>query len=172
MSSGQQADISRSVVDVLRSKGRSRFALRMTPMIDMMFLLLIFFLVSAKFRPAEKVLPLQVSGERPVSAGAAEVIPLSVRLSAAPGGCLVNIGGAREVVIRESSAAADLAGLAESIGGVLESQKRTLADPVEIFCEPDVRWEYWARVYNVLFGLGMNDITIYKTESDGSSFEQ
>ena len=38
-------------------------------------------------------------------------------------------------------------------------QKRVAADPVEVICEPDVKWEHLARIYNVFFGAGLTNIT-------------
>ena len=57
-----------------------------------------------------------------------------------------------------------LAMLAEKMRDCLIAQKRLISDPIEIVCGASVKWEYLARIYNVLFGAGLTDITFVMTE--------
>lgn len=148
----------------LHSKRRANFALRMTPMIDVVFLLLIFFLVTAKFRPAESFLPFGLSAGQAQGPQLSKAPPLAIYVFAVPAGCRVQIGQDQTVRIEQPTAEADLATLAETIADVMHRQRRTCNDPVEIICQADVQWQYWANIYNVLFGMGIKDITVYKTE--------
>jgi len=63
-------------------RARRIFSLRMAPMIDIIFLLLIFFLVAAKWRPAESFLPFKL----PVGAAGNQAVvrpePLVIEISA------------------------------------------------------------------------------------------
>jgi biopolymer transport protein ExbD len=145
---------------------RSRFALRMAPMIDMIFLLLIFFLVAGKWRPQENFLPfkLPTAGADYHRFGRPE--PLTIHIFATRSGCVVRIGQFHTVQIEDQTIAADLTGLMDKIHRTLLDQKRFTTDPIEIICEPQVKWDYLAKIYNLFFGAGLTDITFQMTEYD------
>lgn len=139
--------------------------LRMAPMIDMIFLLLIFFLLTARFRPMENFLPLQLDISSPSEAGRAALIePLMVYISPVENGCEVRLGRNMTVDIAKAEPEAGLAMLADKLTTGLQQQKRTAGDPVEIVCDGNVEWEHLARIYNVLFGMGITDITFRMTD--------
>jgi len=144
---------------------RSNLTLRMAPMIDMIFLLLIFFLVAAKWRPKEDFLPLQFPGA--AQAGGSVLVkpePLTIQISSIAAGCLVQIGHAYAVQIEDANVERNLSILMETTRTCLADQKRFTSDPLEIVCAADVKWEHLALVYNALFGMGMTDITFLMTE--------
>lgn len=154
-----------SYLSNLFTRRRFNFTLRMAPMIDIIFLLLIFFLICAKWRPQEHFLPLQLS-----TAGAAEMPlvraePLVIHITSDEPGCGVRIGQSALVRIRRDEIEQDLLSLVERLQAVLAAQHRFASDPVEIICEPQVKWDYFARIYNVLYGVGLADITFCLTES-------
>jgi biopolymer transport protein ExbD len=136
----------------------------MAPMIDMIFLLLIFFLVAARWRPKEDFLPMQfaTAGFTGQTIGKAE--PLLIQISQNDAGCKIKIGPSYVVDISSQNPEKGLAELMEKIRQCLAEQKRYASDPVEIICAPDVKWENLARIYNVLVGMGINDITFRMTE--------
>jgi biopolymer transport protein ExbD len=146
---------------------RPVIGLRMAPMIDLIFLLLLFFLVAVRWRPKEEFLPLQL----PVAAAgiSAQTIvkpePLLFQISPADAGCQVQIGVSHIVDIPAQNPEQGLALLMEKTKQCLLEQKRYAADPVEILCAGDVKWEYLAKIYNVLYGMGLSDITFRMTES-------
>ena len=143
--------------------GRRRpFALRMAPMIDMIFLLLIFFLVTAKWRPEENFLPFQLPAAQGHGLGKPE--PLIIRIRPTETGCGVQIGQLHTVQIVNQTIEANLAVLMEEIEKCLPAQKRFAADPIEIVCDPEVKWEHLAKIYNVFYGAGLTDITFRMTE--------
>jgi len=137
----------------------------MAPMIDIIFLLLIFFMVCAKWRPAESFLPMRLQTAGAAGIGVVKAEPLIIQIEARDDGCIVAIGQATEAVIRQEQIEQDLAGFVEQLRGVLEIQRRYASDPVEVVCEPGVKWEYFAKIYNVLYGAGLSDITFCFTES-------
>jgi biopolymer transport protein ExbD len=143
----------------------------MAPMIDMIFLLLIFFLVAAKWRPKEDFLPMQLAaaGFGVQSVGKPE--PLLIQISQGDTGCRVQIGPSYVADIPAQNPEPGLATLIEKTRQCLLDQKRYASDPVEIVCDPDVKWENLARIYNVFVGIGLNDITFRLTEesTDDSS---
>jgi biopolymer transport protein ExbD len=143
---------------------RRPFTLRMAPMIDMIFLLLIFFLVAAKLRPEENFLPFQLSAVQTQGHKLAKPEPLIIHIFATDTGCQVQIGQLRTVEIENQTVEANLAALMEEIEKCLLAQKRVATDPVEIVCAPEVKWEHLAKIYNVFFGVGLTDITFRMTE--------
>jgi len=161
----QESDnIGQLVLRRLRSKSRPDFGLRMTPMIDMTFLLLIFFLVASNFRPAENFLPFQLPAAQAYGQPFGKVEPLTIHIFASAAGCRVQFGQGRTIRIEQQPTEADWAAMAQTLSNIMRDQRRTCNDPVEIICEGGVQWQYWANIYNVLFGMGIKDITIYKTE--------
>ncbi|MBN2269210.1 MAG: biopolymer transporter ExbD [Sedimentisphaerales bacterium] len=143
---------------------RQGFALRMAPMIDMIFLLLIFFIVTAKWRPQEDFLPLHLASAQARDAVLARPEPLEIHIFAAPAGCRVQIGLVDEVKIDDDTIEADLSTLIAKIQACIAAQKRFAGDPIEIICGGDVKWDHLTKIYNVLFGAGLTDITFRMTE--------
>ena len=149
----------------LLSLGRRRLVgLRMAPMIDIIFLLLIFFLVSAKWRPEENFLPLTLSAAQAREQALVKPEPLSIYIFPTQTGCRVQIGQLRTVRIENENIDANLAALMEEIDKCLAAQKRFAADPIEIICDAEVKWEHLAKIYNVFYGAGLTDITFQMAE--------
>lgn len=152
------------VLGRISERGRGGFSLRMAPMIDMIFLLLIFFVVAAKWRPQEDFLPFRL----PTASAAAPIVgradPLLLHISPSGNGCAVSVAGSEAVELSEENFDAGLARLMGMMGRVMHSQKRTTSDPVEIVCDREVRWENVAKVYNLLCSAGLSDITFEMTE--------
>lgn len=146
--------------------GQRRYpALRMAPMIDMIFLLLIFFLVAAKWRPKEDFLPFQLAAAQPQAPTLVKPEPLIIRIEATETGCRVQIGPSQDAVnIRNQTAETDLVPLIETVRQTLLTEKRYAGDPVEIVCGPELKWEHLARIYNAFYGAGLTDITFRMTE--------
>jgi biopolymer transport protein ExbD len=153
--------------DIFRRRRRSTIGLRIAPMIDMIFLLLIFFLVAAKWSPQEDFLPLQL----PVASAATTVQqtikpePLIIQITQTNIGCRVQICSSRVIDIPSQNPEQGLASLMEQTKQCLLQQKRYASDPVEIVCDPKVNWENLTRIYNVLYGIGLTDITFQMTKS-------
>lgn len=147
------------------STGRRRyFTLRMAPMIDMIFLLLIFFLVAAKWRPEENFLPFQLPAAQAQERRLVKPEPLIIQIRPTETGCEVQIGQLSTIQIKNETAEANLSALMEEIEKSLLAQKRFATDPIEIVCDPDVKWEHLAKIYNIFYGAGLTDITFRMTE--------
>lgn len=155
----------RQNISELLSKSRCRsFSLRMAPMIDMIFLLLIFFLVSAKWRPQEDFLPFQLPTAQGQSQRPTRPEPLEIYIFAAETGCRVQVGRDHTVQIENENIEANLIALMEKINAYLLEQKRFAEDPIEIICDAQVKWEHLAKIYNLFYGAGLTDITFRMTE--------
>jgi biopolymer transport protein ExbD len=133
-------------------------------MIDMIFLLLIFFLVAAKWRPREDFLPFQLPAARAGENRLVKPEPLILRISPMETGCQVRIADARTVPVDNNNAEQDLTVLMAEIEKCLLAQKRFANDPVEIVCDPELRWEHLAKIYDMFYGAGLTDITFRMTE--------
>jgi biopolymer transport protein ExbD len=147
-----------------RAPSRGGYALRMAPMIDMIFLLLIFFLVTAKWRPQEDFLPFQLPAAQVQNGVLGRPEAMEIYISATASGCEIRIGELHPVQIDNETIDANLAVLMEKMNECMLAQKRFAGDPVEIICGPDVKWEHLARIYNLFFGAGLTDITFRMTE--------
>ena len=154
----------RNVLKGVFAGRRRTFTLRMAPMIDMIFLLLIFFLVAAKWRPEEDFLPFRLPAVQAQEHRIGKPEPLMIYISATRTGCEVQIGRLHTVQIENETIEADLAVLMEKIKKSLLAQKRFATDPIEIVCGAEVKWEHLAKIYNVFSGAGLTDITLPMTE--------
>jgi len=157
-------NLHRDIFDRLRRGQRRSFSLRMAPMIDMIFLLLLFFLVAAKWRPDESFLPLRLPAAQAQTTTVGKVEPLVIRINAARQGCEVEIDRCCTVRIGQADVEADLVSLIEQMKRCMLDQKRFASDPVEIVCDGAVKWDHVAKIYNVFFGAGLTDITFRMTE--------
>jgi biopolymer transport protein ExbD len=133
-------------------------------MIDMIFLLLIFFLVAAKWRPQEDFLPLQLLTAHAQDNRLVKPEPLIVRIQPTETGCEVHIGQFQIVQIENKKVDTGLAVLMEEMQKCLLAQKRFATDPVEIVCDGQVKWDNVAKIYNTFYGTGLTDITFRMTE--------
>jgi biopolymer transport protein ExbD len=153
------------------SAGKKRsFSIRMTAMIDMVFLLLIFFLVTAKWRPPENFLPLKLPSAEAIEQRIGTAEPLVIRISDISDGCQIQLGLEEAIKIKNGTMERDLLFLLDRVNACLTAQKRYSSDPIEIICAPAVKWDHIAKIYNMFYGAGITDITFEMTEQepDGS----
>ena len=147
-----------------RTDTRRNITLRMAPMIDMIFLLLIFFLVAGNWRPQEDFLPFKLPLAQAQSPVTVKPEPLTIHILTAPAGCQVRFGQTHSITIHQQNNDQELTLLLEKLKQCLLEQKRFADDPVEIICEPQVKWDYIAKIYNTLYGAGLTDITFRMTD--------
>jgi len=161
---GSIDNIGQDVLKGLRKRRTQELGLRMAPMIDVIFLLLIFFVLTAKFRPLEQFLPL-LPGDRAGGTQTLELIePLEIFISDSAAGCVIDIGRTVSLSMPAENMEQGLAEFAGRLATVMEKQKRIMTDPIEIRCDKNVKWNHLVKVYNVLYAMGVNDITFVKTD--------
>ena len=167
------ADIRQQLLKRLQKQKRRRFSLRMAPLIDVIFLLLIFFVLTAKFRAQEQFLPIKLGDNDAEVQSFGVVEPLEIYIaSSVPNtfneadykGCAVQIAGLETIPIEDVTVDEALTVFANKLTEVFDAQKRTPADPIEITCDDDVSWDYLVKIYNVLYAMGAADITFAMTE--------
>lgn len=132
-----------------------------TPMIDIIFLLLTFFILTANFRLPEDFLALKLPSTSS-SHGLGIIEPFHIDIAPTDTGYAVSLGGnanSLQVAIHENTSDADLALLAQSLLDSLNAQKRTAADPVEITCDDRIRWDSLVKIYNIINAAGIEDVT-------------
>lgn len=158
----KQSGFAASVTAHLRRRSRLLPGLRMTAMIDVVFLLLTFFVLTAQFEKPEQALPLIFKTD----AAAAPALPVkSLELSIAPDaqGCVVTLGATETIVIAQNDPAQGLAALAEGVrAAVAAEQGRPM--PIRLHCDDAVLWDLVTKIYDVLYGLGARDITFVVQE--------
>lgn len=157
----ENISIRQGVADFLRKKSRNRTrgGLRMTAMIDVIFLLLAFFVLTAKFRAPEQFLPAALSSANAAVVSPGIVEPLAITIRAEAGGCVILLSDTDPTHIDSATPEAALAVFADRLQAALQSQRRTTADPVEILCDDQVKWDHLVKVYNILYAMGITDIT-------------
>lgn len=130
----------------------------MVTMIDIVFLLLVFFIATARFRPQEGKLPIQLPP--PAGGQAAEISivePLTINLDSEGDSLSVSLAG--RIFTYEPVTSAALIGLADEVNSVYAAQRRSLQDPVELDCSEDLVWEHLVKFYNLMYGMGITNIT-------------
>jgi biopolymer transport protein ExbD len=81
----------------LTSRGGSKLEMQMTSMIDVVFLLLIFFMVTSSFQKTERELDPAIKVERAAAQGAQDLAPTIVEVKRGSGGDFVYQLGGREL---------------------------------------------------------------------------
>jgi biopolymer transport protein ExbD len=149
------SEFQQTVMAVFRQKCRLPIGLRMTPMIDVIFLLLTFFILTAKFQEPEQLLPVFVgkTSTRPVTA---KEKPLKIYIEALPHGCRLRVENRTEITLDGKKPQEALLVLAQKVQQAIEN---TGPVPVELYCQDAVAWDIIVKVYDVLYALGADSIT-------------
>ena len=140
------------------TRGRRGFVLQMTPMIDVIFLLLTFFLLTANFRVPEDFLPVRLPDESQMQS-ISVIEPLGISISVRERGLDIDIARAETISIEVDKLDDGLALFAEKLRFVIESQKRRADDPIEIDCGDQVSWDHLIKIYSILNAMGADNIT-------------
>jgi len=144
--------------DIINNKKTlTNLGIRLAPLIDVIFQLLIFFFISAQFRPEEAALPLGLPTAQADSLATA-VEPLTIYVLGSSNGCEIQIEE-ETINITAETGEKDLADFVEKFADILKKQKRALSDPLVLVFDDEVQWDYVTKIYNLLYGLGANDIT-------------
>lgn len=133
-------------------------------MIDVIFLLLTFFVLTARFRTPEEFLPIHLPTADAAVQRFGVIEPLQIDISADQACCVVRIGQLETVRIEAGRGAEGLVDFANKLTDILSQQKRTADDPIELRCDDYVTWDHLVKIYNVLQAMGINDITFRMTE--------
>ncbi|MCD6176159.1 MAG: biopolymer transporter ExbD [Planctomycetes bacterium] len=136
-------------------KRRISMGLRMTPMIDVIFLLLTFFVMTSKFQEPEQLLPVIV-GKTSSQTVVAQNTPLKVFVEPSPSGCLLRVENRPAIKLSNENRSESLLVLARKVQQELET---TGPVPVELYYDDAISWDIVVKVYDVLYALGLQNIT-------------
>ncbi|MGE4285378.1 MAG: ExbD/TolR family protein [Phycisphaerae bacterium] len=140
------------------AESSSGLKFQITALTDIVFLLLIFFIATTRFRPSEGELPMGLPTTQVTGVGRALLIdPLRVELDTAEGAFVIRYGG--KEVITESTSAAAMNDVAAEFIAYYDDQKRKPEDPLELSCGDELTWNHLAKFYNIMYGLGIENIT-------------
>jgi biopolymer transport protein ExbD len=151
------------VMTGLRRRRNPAMGLRMTAMIDVIFLLLTFFVLTARFKQPES--HLNVTLPKPAVGVASPVVkePLSIRLETANSQCSVILPQAERILLVPDTIEANLADLHDRLMNILPSYD-IAGLGVELYCDDTVQWDYIVKVYDVLYRAGATKITFVTEE--------
>lgn len=141
---------------------RRRFSigLRMTPMIDVIFLLLTFFVLTAKFQEPEQKLPV-LAKNKDKSLQKKSTKSLLIYVNKSPTGCTLRVGDRPEIALSEDKPEEALLVFVHKV-----SQDMELAglSPIDLYCDDSVSWDIVVKIYDVLYSLGAQNITFQLKE--------
>jgi biopolymer transport protein ExbD len=142
-----------------RRRSARPIRLLMVPLIDIVFLLLVFFLVTASFRAREGFLPAELPRQSSASRQM-ELEPLAVQLySLSEDSCRIQIGMEEPFVV--SAGPAEGGGfslLSREISTVLSRQGRNPDDPVKLIPARGTKWDHVVKAYDAMWQLNLNNI--------------
>ena len=141
--------------------------LRMVPMIDVVFLLLVFFMLTANFRSREGFLPAELP-HRVTRAQLTEIEPLQLHLNTLPNGdCLVQIADQLSFVIPDKTNRPDSPGfqlLSDQLQKIIRQQRRHREDPVKIMPTRSTKWNHVVKAYDAAWQLDLTNIVFALAE--------
>lgn len=155
------------VLSLFEKRSAAPIRLQMAAMIDVIFLLLMFFLLAGHFQQPEYILPLTFSSGSSAPA-ASSVVAVTVQLKATAKGCCVQVDDHVVAEIEHVAPAEGLKALAGWLVGQMPAggpSSEALA--VRLICQPAVSWQLVSAVYDTLYGLGLSHITFLL--DDGAS---
>ena len=137
------------------SHRRISMGLRMTPMIDVIFLLLTFFVLTAKFQETEQLLPVFVGQPSTQSVSVTnEVLNIVVQTDGL--GCTITVQNHPPIVLNGLNPSQSLLTLARDVERILV---KSGAIPIELYYDDTVPWDVVVKVYDVLYAMGADTIT-------------
>jgi biopolymer transport protein ExbD len=137
------------------SHRRISMGLRMTPMIDVIFLLLTFFVLTAKFQETEQLLPVFVGHPSSESVSVQNEV-LNVVVQTDGIGCTISVQDHPLIFLTDRNPSQSLLKLARDVERTLEKTGRV---PIELYYDDAVPWDTVVKVYDVLYALGADNIT-------------
>ena len=164
MAASEKSSLRNPILARFAIRGKRKISLQVVPMVDIIFLLLIFFLMAGQWRDEENFLPFKLPVATAGLSSVGRPEPMVLQISKTQDGCSVQPGQGQIIEIRDKQVEEDLACLINEIKNCMQQQKRFASDPIQIVCDGKVRWEQVVKIYNLLYGAGASDITFTMTE--------
>jgi biopolymer transport protein ExbD len=164
----QQHGLAKRVASGLQRRGGPGMGLRMTAMIDVIFLLLTFFVLTAKFQKPESQLPVVMPKPAAQTAVLQSNGPMKVRIIAAGSGCEVVFGDEAKIALSEHNLDAGLADVSNQFLAAAQSYDVS-TQGIELHCDNTVQWDYVVKVYDIFYRMGAAKITFVTQEISANS---
>lgn len=141
----------------IKNRLKSKAQNGMVPLIDVVFLLLIFFIMTVNFSQQEGFLAAELPGE-PAADDISEVEPLIVYVSSSTDGqCRVNFSG---TTVNIPAGSTDFRTFKSELAAFMANTKRLPADPVMLIDFSSTSWQHMMNVYDSLTAMGYNNIVL------------
>jgi biopolymer transport protein ExbD len=163
-----QSGMAGQVMAGLRRRRNPAMGLRMTAMIDVIFLLLTFFVLTARFQQPESHLNVTLPKPAVGTEQSAAKEPLSIRLETANLRCSVLLPQAETILLVPDTLSANLADLHHRLTAIFPLYD-IAGQGVELRCDDAVQWDYVVKVYDVLYRAGAMKITFVTEEKTASA---
>ena len=139
-----------------RGKGGYGMSLNLTPMIDIVFLLLFFFLAASRFQSAEGTLAARLPSRGPVAVEVPRT-PIRVHLASEPGP--LNTASVRATVDRHGDEPLAMSRLTDVLAELRAGAVGFDADtPVHLIAGEDLAWDHVVNGYNAALSAGFRRI--------------
>jgi len=142
-----------------RRRGRVRMQLSIVPLIDVVFLLLVFFLLTASFRPQEGFLPTRLP-QQSSTAEPSELEPVPIQVVTMPNGdCQVQIGSLKPVLISAEASAEGFSLVKDTMYNyIFVQQGRTTENPIKLIPTVQTKWDHVVKTYHCLWQLSLTKV--------------
>ncbi len=160
----QHRGLAKQVINGLQRRGGPGMGLRMTAMIDIIFLLLTFFVLTAKFQKSESQLPVVMPKPATETAALQTAGPMKVRIDTIESGCEVALGEDTKIVLSRQNLDAGLANLSNQFLTAAQSYDIS-THGLELYCDNAVQWDYVVKIYDVFYRMGATKITFVTRET-------
>ena len=141
-----------------RRRSRVRMQLMLVPMIDVVFLLLVFFLLTASFRPQEGFLPTKLP-QLSATAEPSELEPVPIQVFTMPNGdCQVQIGSQNPILISADALAVGFSNVKDAIHNLFVQQGRTTENPIKLIPTAQTKWDHVVKTYHCLWQLNLTNV--------------
>jgi|FrelakmetLWP11LW_1041352.scaffolds.fasta_scaffold11277_2 biopolymer transport protein ExbD len=164
----QQPGLAKRVASGLQRRGGSGMGLRMTAMIDMIFLLLTFFVLTAKFQKPDSQLPVVMPKPATQTTGLQPTGPMQVRIMAIESGCEVVFGDEKKTTLLKENLDVGLADISNRFLAVAQRYD-VPAQGIELHCDNRVPWDYVVKIYDIFYRMGAMKITFVTQEKSADS---
>lgn len=143
----------------LRHRDRVRMQMSIVPLIDVVFLLLVFFLLTASFRPQEGFLPTRLP-QQSATAEPSELEPVPIRVTTMPNGdCQVQIGSLEPMLISAEATAEGFSQVRDAMYHyVFVQQGRTTENPIKLIPTVQTKWDHVVKTYHCLWQLNLTKV--------------
>lgn len=142
-----------------------RLEISMAPMIDVVFLLLVFFLLTANFRSKEGFLPVNLPRQAAGNTVFIDFEPLILFLdSQSDGTCIAQFGQGQTLHIAPTQGVIDFALLGERLEKILIDQGRGPDDPIKLMPTRQTKWDHIVKAYDVLWRQNLHNVIFAMAE--------